>query len=653
VKLYLVLSILLFALSVHAAVPEKHFEPLNDVLARYNVTKIPDAQDYPDVPAIGLLSLDEYKQGAGTHERKIHKIVKILTSAGKDYATVVIPCYSNCFIEARTIKADGQIINLPSRDLMRSDQRTKYSQTFTLFQFALPSVEPGDIIEYRASVTYPAPFYAEDFRFGERYPVIREIFSLSYPDSYSYSYISVQPPGSKPFQISRDSFIENGTKMLRSTFSAESIAAMPLNNAYYVQPGLRIFVDGINGVSTKAFRDWSGFAEFVSQHFRVGSLIGTPVKPFINTVIGKETDPAAIVHRLYDATDNEIEITGDQSWMSGFSFQSPEETFRRKMAGPEDFALFLAACYKELKFDVDLILVNSYDKPEATKESPFPPDLDQVFLNVKTKSGEFLIDCNGNGRSINLIPSEAMNRFALGIPVSFDHQVVTAPPFLSAMPYREGNRSHIDVTMIPGEKDWKLNFTWYLSGDFESSMVSILRSKNEEAMKYEIENLLRTHIRADLSRDIQIRNTSAGLEVSGIASVPRKKINQDLEIVQNEFWNNDFQLRPYEIERRDTPVLLPVAGEISASYTIQMTSGASPSLPISRDIECNPVHYSLSIVSNKGQVRIDEKLKIRDVQVKPANFPKFREFLDSYYSHHFWSIVMSSHLNAAQVKASE
>ena len=153
-----------------SALPAEKFQPLQDTLNRYGIHDLPSAKDHPGIPAIGILSVEEYRQLGTTHLRINHRVVKILDAAGKKYTVMKARCYSECVVEGRTIKPDGKIINLPARDLIRNRQMTEYSAPFSYVHFALPGVEPGDIVEFRSTVLVPAPFFLEDYLFSESYP---------------------------------------------------------------------------------------------------------------------------------------------------------------------------------------------------------------------------------------------------------------------------------------------------------------------------------------------------------------------------------------------------------------------------------------------------------------------------------------------------
>lgn len=633
--------VLFNALSVQAVAVQR-FEPLKDTLARYNVVKIPQPSDYPDVPAIGLLSITEYNQIGFTHERKLHRIVKILTAAGKDHTRVSIPCFSSCRLDGRTIKANGTVVNLPSRDLIRSERLTEYSAPFTFLRFALPAVEPGDIIEYKATVQLPFPFYIDDYSFGETYPVMKGVFILTHPDDYSYFYRRL---GSAQISVKNDQFLDGQVKRYRTIFSVDNIKAEEREpyapDTSEGQPRVRLVMDGHLGEKLEMFKNWFEYGTFISEHSRISSIAAPKVAQFVREIVGKETNPAVVIPQVFRKADQQIQIINRTLVQSGFQFHPPEDILEKKLALPHDFALFLASCFKFLRWDSELALVNSHRRPAASKENAFPLDLDLVFLNVKTPKGEFLLDCNGNGMPPGLLSSAAMNRFALVIPVGTEVNTRTMAPYLTTMLYREGNKAHMDLNLTAAKDSWNVDFKWYLGGELQKDWIEIYRQQGDAALKRAIGVEARTRIHADQIQQVEYSFVGNGIEVKGRGTARRSKTGPAMEALVNDFWDPGFAFRQYLFDGRTNPLLLPIAGELSSTVTIQLDPGMQPVLPASAEIQCTPLKYSLQFSRQGQQLRIQENLIMKDMLIKPSLFPKFAEFLDRYQSNHYWMILMS------------
>jgi Domain of Unknown Function with PDB structure (DUF3857) len=636
----------LFWLTASAsALPPHRFEPLADVLKKYAIAKIPEASEYPAIPAIALLSFQEFKQLPSGHQRILHRIIKIFTAKGKEYATLKIPCLASCRVDGRTIKADGKVIGLPSKDIIRAEKFTDYTAPYHYAQFALPQVEPGDIIEYVATVESPNPFFIDDFRFDDPYPALKGVLVLTHPDDYSYSYVRYAPPGVSAIQVTRSTFSELPTKYISTMFVVRNIPAYldePLSDHLpQTQPGVRIVIDGRFGTRVEGFQDWWKYGEFIGKRATITPIIGGPIKAFILEAAGKNTAPAVVVKAIYEAAQKKIQIVDRSLMLTGFEFEKAEQVLKKRKATPHDFALFLATCFKNLKWDADLILVNSYNQPEARKDAAFPLDLNLIFLNVKSPGGEFLLDCNKNGRITNLLPSEAINRFALGIPLSYDFQTVEVTPFVSTIPYREGNISRFEVDASPAENVWLIDFRWFLGGEFQSEFANTARQEDPAKLKKEVAEFLRSRIHVTEIRDIQYQFVAGGIELEGKASLPRLKASADLEMLQNYVWISGFDLRQYLLEGRKSPLRLPVVGEISSRYRFKLLPGMNASLPAPFESHCGPVSYSLSFQKQPQGMQVEEKLNFKDLFIKQAQFDQFGVFLDSYYTSHFWSVLFS------------
>jgi hypothetical protein len=641
VSYFILLTISRFAF----AVPPQHFEPLKDTLQKYNIFQMPEAAQYPGVPAVGLLSLQEYRQFDTGHNRILHRIIKILTPSGKEYATVKIGCLGSCRIDGRTIKADGKMIPLPSRDLVRPEKLSDYTAPYHYAQFALPQVEPGDIIEYMATIEHSAPFFADDFRFSDPYPVLKGVLILTHSQDYSYSYVRYSPAGSKPIEVLRDTFQEPPVHYIRTTFVAENIRAfveeprsgMTKQN----QPGVRLFLDSRYGAQIEAFHDWSKYGEFIAKFAKITILIGGPVKKFVEEIAGKQKDPASIVASVYRASQRKIHIVDRSLFVTGFEFQKPDDVLQKQKASPHDFALFLASCFKHLKWSSDLILANSYNQPEASSTMAFPLDLDLVFLKVKTPAGEFLLDCNGNGRLPNTLPSEAMNRFAIGIPLSYDFQNARVTPILIRMPQQAGNVSRLEIEAVPNGTNWSLQFRWFLGGEFQTGLARLQSEISAAEMLANITSFLRSRLNVEEIRDIRYDFGANGLELIGSAVVKKRRVSPDIELLQNSLWVSGFDVGKYLLENRESSLLLPVIGEISSIIKIRLDPQWTGIMPSSYQTECGQATYSLQFQKEPNEIRVDEKLIIVNLAVKKADFLKFGEFLDQYQLHHYWSILLS------------
>ncbi|HSP05662.1 MAG TPA: hypothetical protein VLR94_00720, partial [Acidobacteriota bacterium] len=158
----------------------------------------------------------------------------------------------------------------------------------------------------------------------------------------------------------------------------------------------------------------------------------------------------------------------------------------------------------------------------------------------------------------------------------------------------------------------------------------------------ELSFYVRSHLRADDIRELSYRWLDGGLELRGKARVTRTRIGAGCELVQNGLWDSGFNFRQYLFENRASSFLLPFAGEISSTVTINLEAGVSPALPSAMSLDFKPVRYTMNVVKTGAQVKVSESITIADLLVRPPAFKGFVDFLDQYYAGHFWSLVLTA-----------
>jgi hypothetical protein len=106
----------------------------------------------PGAPAIYLYRQVDRKDRGRANVEFNYVRIKILTEQGRDYANVAIPYVTDTVnisgIRARTIHADGSIVNFDGRAYDKMVEKTK-TRKFKAKVFTAPDVQVGSIVEYR------------------------------------------------------------------------------------------------------------------------------------------------------------------------------------------------------------------------------------------------------------------------------------------------------------------------------------------------------------------------------------------------------------------------------------------------------------------------------------------------------------------------
>ncbi len=237
----------------------------------------PKKEDYPQSDAVFLLREAKYKVDK-IFTFTEHIVIKIFNDAGKRYANVRIPFWSDIsdvvYLEARTIKSNGEVINLDRKDvfevsdfpdfMLYADSRAKV--------FTFPGVDTNCIIEYIYTIglTYP---YVPMWYFQAEEPVVYAKFSYEVPVNLGFKYLYSNLPGKE-------------IKKEISDYPGWNCGSLSVRNL----PGLKKepFSPPLTGISSWLFMTWSSlrflFQEFTSRE-ESWALIGQDYKKAIDKIL--------------------------------------------------------------------------------------------------------------------------------------------------------------------------------------------------------------------------------------------------------------------------------------------------------------------------------------------------------------------------------
>jgi len=155
----------------------------------------------PEAEAVVLFDIGEsffeYSDSEGYNIRFTRtKRIKILSSAGLDYANIQIPYYVDGYgrtekvydIEATVYnQTNNYSINKSylNEDAIYDEQKNKY---YRVKKFALPEVREGSVIEYKYTHWTPFKFNLPDWQFQDRIPTVYSEYTVKMIPFYEYIY---------------------------------------------------------------------------------------------------------------------------------------------------------------------------------------------------------------------------------------------------------------------------------------------------------------------------------------------------------------------------------------------------------------------------------------------------------------------------------
>lgn len=195
----LIVLMLLFVSCASQQSLSKHFSEEVFEFLDIQYEKTPTRIDYPDAEAVFLLREGKYRVFRSFSTFSEHVAIKVMADAGKKYASVKIPFWSEwemLDLRARTVRPDGNIVELSSHDFYEITDFPEYllyaDSKARIFTF--PAVDTGCILEYIYTVGYRYP-YVPTWYFQSYIPSCFSRFSYDVPTYLGFNYIISTLPG--------------------------------------------------------------------------------------------------------------------------------------------------------------------------------------------------------------------------------------------------------------------------------------------------------------------------------------------------------------------------------------------------------------------------------------------------------------------------
>lgn len=299
---------------------------------------------------------------------KIHTVlnhylrIKVFTERGRESQSKIdIPFGKNEQIKdiaARTIKPNGEIVELKKADIFERTIVKASGVKIRAKSFAMPSVEPGSVIEYRwREVRDESIIFFERLHFQRDIPVQR----------VKYYVKPIDVPG---YGMRYQTFHGQGADFVKEK---EGFYSMTMTNMPAVHEEPRMPPEDEVRTWTLLFYTKSDYerdpAKFWLKH---GKLIydttkkymkvGSEVQQAAATAIGNATTPEEKLEKLFMFCKTQIKNTGDDA--SGFTDEerekmkdnkSPADTLKRGMGSTSDIDLLFAALATAAGFEVRVV----------------------------------------------------------------------------------------------------------------------------------------------------------------------------------------------------------------------------------------------------------------------------------------------------------
>ena len=314
--------------------------------------------------------------------------IKIFTERGRESQSKIEIPFGTVFgrkfkvqdIAGRTIKADGTIVELKKEDIFERTAQKMSGVKIKVKSFAMPSVEPGAIIEYRwREVRGDTISFYDRLEFSRDIPVqlvtyyIKPISLPNFPYGMRVQNFHAH---NSPFQKEKDGFYSTTMKNVPA-FREEP--RMPPE--YAVRPWLLVYYTEDTKLDPGTF--WTQYGKRAYEGSKSLMKVSNEVKQATTTAVGDASTPDEKLQRLFEFCRSKIKNINDDA--SGLSKEerakwkenkSPSDTLKRGMGTGFDIDLLFAAMASAAGFDARIARLA--DRSDTFFDINFPDD---YFIN--------------------------------------------------------------------------------------------------------------------------------------------------------------------------------------------------------------------------------------------------------------------------------
>lgn len=337
---------------------------------------------------------DEVESGTPRTVLKHYLRIKIFTDRGRESQSKIdIPYLNNWSIKdiaARTIKPNGNIVELKKEDVFERTIVKSSGLKIKAKSFAMPGIEPGSIIEYRwKEVRNDRLANYIRLQFQREIPVQTVKYyvkPLSLP-GFEYG-MRAKPFGMefRPFTKEKEGFYSITVANMRA-FHEEP--RMPPEDA--VRPWMLIYYSKDRKLTPEQF--WKEFGKETYDEYKSRMKVSDDVKQAAATAIVDAATPELKVERLFEFCRNKIKnVNSDASGLTAEERdkfkenKSPSDTLKRAVGTGRDIDLLFASMATAAGFESRVVRLG--DRSDFFLDKSFPDDYFIQTYDIAVRVGD-------------------------------------------------------------------------------------------------------------------------------------------------------------------------------------------------------------------------------------------------------------------------
>lgn len=603
----------------------------------------PTKEQYPQSPAICIFLdetdyINENAIGTGT----IHIMIKILDDGGKRLGEINIPfnsLLSKLSIDfARTIRPDGSVVSLKQEDIRELDIYTGFPiyNNLKVKSFSMPSIEPGCIIEYKATIIMEKPIIKGVLTNKLALPIAINVISsdliIDTPASLDCKYIM------KNLDVKPKIFMKEDRKIY--TWALKNIAIGGVNEPLH-PPDDDIF-PYILFSTDKSWEDISDWFYTISSDKIIPD---ENIKGFVNKIMkDNKYDKEKIAKALYYFVSNQIRYVSIDMSKSEFMPHDASGVFLNRYGDCKDKSALLISMLKAANIDAYFALLKTRDKGALDRDVPCL-QFNHCIVALPDKEGYSLLDPTIDSCKYEYLPWTDQG-VELLIVKKGGFEFITTPIAPAGSNISE-TRSNVQI-----KEDLSLEskevFTYAGEEEISARM----------AVKYTTENIIRNQLVQKLHGsypEVLLENYTFSdplkfdenftLILNFIAKDYVKKAGNLLifNMPSAEFINSGL----FGSEKRIYPINFHFLHKDISDVSIDVPKGYTVKyLPENIELNNSFAFFKKTTAVNDGKIKLRIEYELKKLMIPLDEYSAFKEFVESIIKEMKKSIVFENMVNS-------
>jgi transglutaminase-like putative cysteine protease len=638
-----ILSILLILLmlQLYGCSSELILEDIHSTFQQLQLNNIPSQQDYPDADAVVVLDLTDNQttwenRDLITYEK--HHIIKKIFRNTNEQSTVnlfVRPDEELFGIKARTLRPNGEIINLQSSDFYTisgmGESSILYSDIKTI-RFTFPAVEKECMIEYVYQKKKNEPFVRDVWYIQNSIPTLRNQYSLTLPKIMAaiipYQYKSY--PDSQQIKpiIDTNQIRRAGlTDPITFTWARSNVPAFKPEE---MMPPPEMFRAQLRFART-AWAGWSGIGNWYNEiYFQPRQIITDSVRLFAKQLTDSCRSTREKIKSIYESVQK-IRYVAIQLGLSGLQPSLPQTILNRRYGDCKDKAILCIALLKSIDIQAYPVLVLTAD--DGILDPSFPSwHFNHMIVKVQVDPNTiYWMDPTSEFSPFGTLPWEDQGINVLTL-------------------YENGGQIEITPGKNYNENGLKTQIQIYLS-EINNTFIKVhMESRGEEARHFRAmfsekgqtevndickEMILNQMVKAEIDTItmLNLSELDSTFSMDIDFHVPSALKQQgDILYFNPSILKEVNDLRWTAKETRKYPIWFPTGYTIRKHTTINLADSSLTfvSIPKTVSFQNNDFSYGNTIqIENQKKVTSEEVFLFKNATLQPSKYKEVKEFFQN------------------------